>query len=63
MPKAANAAQGRAAEQLWGAIAGPLFASAFTAIGAARAGYDWGLTEPSQLAQQAVTTGKKRVHR
>ena len=36
VPKAANAPQGRAAQLLCGAVAGPLFASAFSAIGAAR---------------------------
>ena len=50
MPKAANAPQGRAAQLLCGAIAGPLFASAFTAIGAARAGYDWERLPVSSLA-------------
>ncbi len=50
MPKAANAPQGRAAHLLCGAIAGPLFASAFTAIGAARAGYDWESLPVSSLA-------------
>ena len=39
VPKAANAPQGRTAQLLCGAMAGPLFASAFTAIGATRAGY------------------------
>ena len=50
MPKAANAPQGRTAQLLCGAIAGPLFASAFTAIGATRAGYDWERLPVSSLA-------------
>ena len=50
VPKAANAPQGRTAQLLCGAIAGPLFASAFTAIGAARAGYDWERLPVSSLA-------------
>ena len=50
MPKAANAPQGRAAQLLCGAMAGPLFASAFTAIGATRAGYDWERLPVSSLA-------------
>ena len=50
MPKAANASQGRAGQLLCGAVAGPLFASAFTAIGAARAGYDWERLPVSSLA-------------
>ena len=50
MPKAANAPQGRTAHLVCGAIAGPLFASAFTAIGAARAGYDWERLPVSSLA-------------
>ena len=50
MPKAANPPQGRAAELLCGAIAGPLFAGAFTAIGATRAGYDWERLPVSSLA-------------
>ena len=50
VPKAANAPQGRAAQLLCGAVAGPLFASAFSAIGAARAGYDWERLPVSSLA-------------
>ena len=50
VPKAANAPQGRTAQLVCGAIAGPLFASAFTAIGAARAGYDWERLPVSSLA-------------
>jgi hypothetical protein len=50
VPKAATAPQGPAAQLLCGAIAGPLFASAFTAIGATRAGYDWELLPVSFLA-------------
>lgn len=41
MPDAARVPQRRAGQLRCGAIAGPLFASAFTAIGAMRAGYDW----------------------
>jgi Protein of unknown function (DUF998) len=48
--KAANAPQGRTAQLLCGAIAGPLFASAFTAIGATRPGYDWERLPVSSLA-------------
>ena len=50
MPKAANAPQGRAGQLLCGAMAGPLFASTFTAIGATRAGYDWERLPVSSLA-------------
>ena len=50
MPKAANPPQGRAGQLLCGAIAGPLFAGAFTAIGATRAGYDWERLPVSSLA-------------
>jgi Protein of unknown function (DUF998) len=48
--KAANALRGRAGQLLCGAIAGPLFTVAFTAIGATRAGYDWERLPVSSLA-------------
>ena len=50
VPKAAKASQGRAGQLLCGAIAGPLFASAFTAIGATRAGYNWERLPVNSLA-------------
>ena len=50
MPRAANAPKGRAGQLLCGAIAGPLFASAFMAIGATRAGYDGERLPVSSLA-------------
>lgn len=40
----------RPAQLLCGAVAAPLFVSAFTAIGAARRGYDWRLLPVSSLA-------------
>ncbi len=50
MPKAANAPPGRGGQLLCGALAGPLFAIAFTVIGANRAGYDWQRLPVSALA-------------
>jgi hypothetical protein len=40
----------RSARILCGAVAGPLFVTAFTAIGAARRGYDWRRHPVSSLA-------------
>jgi Protein of unknown function (DUF998) len=40
----------RSAQILCGAVAGPLFVTAFTAIGAARRGYDWRRSPVSSLA-------------
>lgn len=50
MANAPGALQGRAVRLLCGAIAGPLFASGFTAIGAVRTGYDWQQLPVSSLA-------------
>jgi Protein of unknown function (DUF998) len=50
VPKAVNPSQRRSALLLCGAIAGPLFVSAFTAFGATRAGYDWERLPVSSLA-------------
>ncbi len=50
MPKAPRPLQSGTTRLLCGAIAGPLFASGFTAIGAARAGYDWQRLPVSSLA-------------
>jgi hypothetical protein len=41
---------GRSAQHLCGVVAGPLFVGAFTAIGAARRGYDWRRDAVSSLA-------------
>ena len=50
MPRAPRPPQRRAGQLIFGAIAGPLFASGFTAIGATRAGYDWQRLPVSSLA-------------
>ena len=50
VPKAARPPQDNTTRLLCGAIAGPLFASGFTAIGATRAGYDWQRLPVSSLA-------------
>lgn len=48
--KAASASWGRTVQLLGGAVAGPLFIGAFTAIGATRPGYDWQRLPVSSLA-------------
>ena len=50
MPKAELRSPTVRARIVSGAIAGPLFVSAFTAIGARRAGYDWRRHAVSSLA-------------
>ncbi|MGC9962704.1 MAG: hypothetical protein ABSE47_12510, partial [Acidimicrobiales bacterium] len=50
VPKAAPTAPGLPAQVMCGVIAGPLFVSVFTAIGARRPGYDWQRDPVSSLA-------------
>ncbi|MDA8395069.1 MAG: DUF998 domain-containing protein [Candidatus Dormibacteraeota bacterium] len=50
MSPAAGPSSGRSAALSWGTLAGPLFVTAFTAIGARRPGYDWRRLPVSSLA-------------
>lgn len=50
MPTAEHRLGERTAQVICGVLAGPLFASAFTAIGATRPGYDWQRYAVSSLA-------------
>ena len=50
MLPAAGPSSGRSAALGWGTLAGPLFVTAFTAIGARRPGYDWRRLPVSSLA-------------